>query len=77
MKILAFSTKQNIKKKKTNVLARFSESKGGHDRVWNKILYVTRGESSWFFPRVGSVSERKYFSRGCVSAEGKIFSLGH
>ena len=29
MKILAFSTKQNIKKKKKeNVLARFSESKG-------------------------------------------------
>ena len=46
MKILAFSTKQNIKKK--NVLARFSESKGGHGRVWNKILYVTRDESKFF-----------------------------
>ena len=61
MKILAFSTKQSIQKK--NVLARFSESKGGHSRLWNKILYVTRDESrffSWvvtalatrFFPRV-------------------------
>ena len=49
MNILAFSTKQNIKKKKKkNVLARFSETKGGHGRVWNKILYVTRDESRFF-----------------------------
>ena len=47
MKILAFFTKKKIKKKK-NALARFSESKGGHGRVWNKILYVTREESRFF-----------------------------
>ena len=46
MKILAFSTKQNLTKK--NVLTRFSESKGGHSRVWNKILHVTRDESTFF-----------------------------
>ena len=28
--------------------------------------YVTRGESSRFFPRVGLVPERQEFSRGCV-----------
>ena len=67
MKILAFSTKQNIRKK--NVLAHFSESKGGHGQVWNKILYVTRAENRFFsgvvtalakrfFPQVGLVPDR-------------------
>ena len=59
MKILAFSTKQNIKK---NVVARFSESKGGHGRVWNKILYVTRDESR-FFSWVVTALAKRFFTR--------------
>ena len=47
------------KKKKKNVSAlRFSESKDGHCRVWNKILYVTQGESSRFFPPVDLLPEQ-------------------
>ena len=52
----------------------FSESKDGHGRVWNKILYVTRGESrfsSWvgtalskrFFPRVIRFRSKDFFPR--------------
>ena len=43
------------------------------------VHYVTRGESSRFFPRVGLVPERQDFSRGCVEKKkirGKIFSRG-
>ena len=51
------STQNNMKQ---TCQPRFSESKGGQSRVWNKILYVTRDESR-FFPQV-LLPSRKDFS---------------
>ena len=59
MKILAFSTKQNMKKTRP---PHFSEPKGGHGQVWNKILYVTRDESR-FFSWVGTALAKIFFPR--------------
>ena len=58
------------------MLARFSESKGGHGRVWNKILYVTRDKSR-FFSWVVTALAKRFFPRVITRSGSKHTLVKH
>ena len=53
---------------KMSRLSQESDELGSRENLHGKkiVHYVTRGESSRFFPRVGLLPERQEFSRECV-----------